>query len=198
MHYYDDAFNVKAELQQIAEIKAGHPFRGSITESKAGNGYVIQLRDVDQNAQINWQTLIRADISGRRQPDWLRAGNILFSVKGAKNVASVVPYLDFPVVCAPHFFVIDLHDRLDVLPEFLAWQLNQAQLQRYFQQAAEGTLHVSIRKAVLEQAQIIIPPLEKQRLVVELLNSALREKKVLERLITLRQFEIDAVARKLF
>ena len=187
--------NVKATLQHIAKIKAGHPFRGSIQESRGGNGHVIQLRDVDGDAQINWQALVRAEISGRKQPDWLKRGNIIFSARGSRNLASVVPDIDIPVVCSPHFFIIDLKDREDVLPEFITWQLNQTQLQKYFQQSAEGSVHVSIRKAVLEQAQIVIPHIEKQKIIVELASRVLKEKKSLEKLIELRRLEMDAVAK---
>lgn len=110
-------------------------------------------------------------------------------------MASVVPDINIPVVCSPHFFIIDLKDREDVLPEFIAWQLNQTQLQKYFQQSAEGSVHMSIRKAVLEQAQIVIPPIEKQMIIVEVVSRVLKEKKALEKLIELRRLETDAVAR---
>ncbi|MCX2793851.1 Type I restriction modification DNA specificity domain-containing protein [Microbulbifer thermotolerans] len=162
-----------------------------------GNGYVIQLRDVDGDAQINWQTLVCADVSGRKQPDWLKKGNIIFSARGSRNFASLVPDTDLPVVCSPHFFIIDLKGREDVLPEFLAWQLNQAPLQKYFQQAAEGSVHVSIRKAVLGQAPIAIPPIDKQKIIVELADRVLKEKKALEKLIELRRLEVDAIAKNI-
>src|SRR5690606_20733501 len=61
-------------------------------------------------------------------------------------------------VAAPHFFVVRSKEN-EILPAFLAWLLNQTPNQRYFEQNAEGTLSKSIRRNVVEHAQIVIPPL---------------------------------------
>lgn len=188
---------MRVTLQQIARVKAGHPFRGAIPEQKQGNGYVIQLRDVDADARICLHNLVCTNVTGRREPEWLKQGNIIFSARGTRNLASVVPEMQRPVVSSPHFFVVELTETTKVLPEFLAWQLNQPELQKYFQKSAEGSVQASIRKGVLEQAEIILPELSKQRQIVELLNKALEEKKVLERLIELRRLEIGAVAKNI-
>lgn len=188
---------MEVTLDQIAEIRTGHPFRGSIKEVSSGNGYVIQTRDQDSDGLVAWDSLVCTEVSGRKEPDWLRDGNVIFSARGSRNLASVITNVVKPTVCSPHFFVMEVLDSNQVLSSFLAWQLNQPTLQKYFHQCAEGSVQVSIRKTELEKAPLTIPPLEQQRLVMRLAERALREKQIHQRLIELRQQEIEAVAREL-
>ena len=81
-----------------------------------------------------------------------------------------------------------------VLPEFISWQLNQIPAQRYFKTTAEGSNYVSIRRQVLEDVPITLPSIEKQAQLVALHTSAVKEQKTLQKLITNRQQQLDAIA----
>jgi restriction endonuclease S subunit len=85
-----------------------------------------------------------------------------------------------------------------VLPEFISWQLNQLPAQRYFQTNAEGSLYVSIRRQVLEDTPITLPPMATQQRLVALHRAAVREHKVLQQLIESRQQQLDMIASELF
>lgn len=69
------------------------------------------------------------------------------------------------------------------MPAFLVWQLNQRPLQKYFDSAAEGSLTKSIRRSILEQAEITVPPLETQHKILGLHKAILQEKKLYTELI---------------
>jgi restriction endonuclease S subunit len=189
---------MKIKLNEIADIEAGHPFRGAITESERGDCQVIQVRDIDSDGQINWAGVIETQITGRKQPHCLTRGSIIFAARGTRNLATCMPDVDRSVVCAQHFFRVTLKHTNNVQPEFIAWQLNQAPLQRYFRQTAEGSAQVSIRRAVLEQAVITLPPLAQQILITRFADKALKEKQLLTKLIGNRQQQIDAIANDLF
>ncbi len=193
---------MRTTLSEIAEIRSGHPFRGAIKEFENGNGYVIQTRNQSAEGNIEWQDLIKTDVSGRKEPEWLRAGEIIFAARGIRNLASLITNaglkeLDLPVVCSPHYFHIRVHEQTEVLPDFIVWQLNQKPIQRYFHQSAEGSLQVSIRRTVLENTPIIVPPMAKQQMVVELTNKAKQEQAIYQKLIKLRQSELDTIAKQL-
>lgn len=187
---------MKLKLQDIAEIRAGHPFRGSIKESEEGNGYVIQVRDQDEQGLIQWDSLVKAEVTGRKEPEWLQKGDIIFAARGGRNLASHIENLDKPTVCSPHFFQLRINSD-KVLPEFLAWQINQSLVQRYLLQSAEGSAQVSIKRAVLEQTPISIPSLEKQRVLMKLVKCAEQEKQAYQRLIELRHIELDSIATQM-
>lgn len=188
-------------LKEIAVVRFGHSFRGSIEEALNGNGYVIQTRDQSADGKISWSKLVRADVVGRKEPEWLQEGDVIFAARGIRNLASWVSEgdlsaLELPVICSPHYFQIRLNSTITLLPEFLAWQLNQSVAQRHFQQSAEGTMQVSIRRSVLEETPITIPPLETQRKVLSLSQRAHREEQIYQELIQLRRMEMQAIANQ--
>jgi RNA-splicing ligase RtcB len=81
-----------------------------------------------------------------------------------------------------------------ILPEFLCWQLNQQPAQRYFKATAEGSMYLSIRRQVIEDAPIKVLSLEKQRQLASMHRCGVKEQKVLQNLIENRQHQLDAIA----
>ena len=183
-------------LSDIAIVKAGHPFRGKIPEDMDGNAYAVQIKDIDNDGIIQWHQLIRTSITGRKSPDWLQEGDVLFAARGGRNLAGFVGEIDRLTVCAPHYFLIQVTDT-SVLPEFLAWQLNQEAAQRYFANSAEGSAQTSIRRAVLEATPLFIPTLEKQHAIVGFDNKVKQEKRVLNALIENRTKQMQGIAKEL-
>ncbi|UZE97631.1 restriction endonuclease subunit S [Alkalimarinus alittae] len=183
-------------LCEIAEIRPGHPFRGTIAPVVDSNTYVVQVRDTDTSGEIRTDEMITTELTGRKQPDWLQQGDILFVAKGAKHFAACVKQLPVQTVCSPHFFIVRIktENTATVLPEFISWQLNQIPAQRYFKTTAEGSMYVSIRRQVLEDVPITLPSIEKQAQLVALHASAVKEQKMLQKLITNRQQLLDAIA----
>jgi hypothetical protein len=192
---------MKVILKDVADVRAGHPFRGAIKESLDGNGYVIQIRDQAEDGLIDWNSLVITDVTGRKEPEWLMPNDVIFSARGLKHVASVIhsdELLNKPlrVVSAPHYFQMRIRDEQHILPEFLAWQLNQVVAQRYFQQSAEGSAQVSIRRTVLENTPITVPSVMQQQHVVSFAACAHREKIIYEKLIELRRLEMEEISNQ--
>ncbi len=185
------------KLSDFAVIHAGHPFRGTITPIPGAKTPVVQVRDVDDFGEINTQQLVRTKLTGRKQPDWLQQGDILFVAKGAKHFATYVNELPEQTVCSPHFFIVRIKDDYSemVLPEFISWQLNQIPAQQYYKSTAEGSLYVSIRRKILEDTPITLPFVSKQKHIVSLHRNAVSEHKVLQKLIENRQQQMNAIAR---
>ena len=84
-----------------------------------------------------------------------------------------------------------------ILPEFLAWQMNQPDAQRYFSQSATGSYITSIRRQVLEAFPVQIPTINRQQLLVRVAQAAQREKELMEQLMENRKRELNLVARDL-
>jgi hypothetical protein len=183
-------------LTEIAIVKAGHPFRGKILEDTEASTYVVQIRDIDNDGYIHWQQLIRTNITGRKSPDWLKKGDVLFAARGARNAAAFVGDIDKPTICAPHYFLIQVTDK-SVLPEFIAWQLNQENAQRYFSNSAEGSAQMNIRRAVLEATPLVIPSIEKQKAIIGFDNKVKQEKRLLHDLIDNRAKQMQGIAKTL-
>ena len=185
-------------LRAWVDIRAGHPFRGTVPACAQGEVRVIQMRDLDPDAlaPVDWASLVRTELAGARHPDWLRAGDVLFAARGMRNYALCLPEPPTPTVGAQYFFV--LRPRTPRLrPDYLAWHINQAFSQRYLAAHAEGTDQLSIRRGVLESMPLVVPSLEHQRRVVELAALAVQERLCHQALIRNRQQELEALAEAL-
>lgn len=188
---------ISAKLRDVAKAMAGHPIRDAIRSVPGGDIAVVQIKNVDAHAGVEWPAVTRTVLSTRRDPDWLRPGDILFSARGQRNIAVCLDHPPTRAVCSPHFFLIRVNDANVALPDFLAWQMNLPQAQRYFSQSATGSYITSIRRQVLEALPILIPSLDRQRLLVQLAKAAQREKQLTQKLLENRQRELDLVAQNL-
>jgi len=184
-------------LEHVVDVQSGHAFRGSVPEVPDGNGYALQMRDINPDGSVAWPNLVRTSVEGRREPDWLVPGDVVFVARGQRNYAVCLLEVPVPTVCSQYFFLLRCTTPA-LSPEFLAWQINSAPCQRYLVKNAEGTDQLGIRRPVLESLQIAVPELETQRRIVSLHQQALAERKVLESLIRNRGQQLDALAFDLF
>lgn len=185
-------------LSDIADIRSGHPFRGSIEPDIKGDVHVVQVRNTKATGEIIQDEVIKTTLTSKKQPDWLKSGDILFVAKGAKHYSALVEDLPKQTVCSPHFFLVRIKPAFKelVTPEFICWQLNQLPAQRYFQTTAEGSLYLSVRRQILEYVPITMLPIEKQKQLTAMHRCAVKEQKVLQQLIENRQQQLDAIAHK--
>lgn len=185
-------------LKCIASMSVGFPFRSRVEEEKGTGVRVVQMRDISLEHGVRWETCTEVEVSVKRESDWLREGDILFAARG--NVPYAYPIVSlpsvYPMLASPHFFVIRIQAN-DILPSFVAWYLNQRPAQRYFAAGIEGTTTKSIRREVLEDAPIAIPPLSTQHVILHLQSSILRERHCLLRLIEIGQSTLTTVAERL-
>ncbi|NOW46005.1 hypothetical protein FHW96_002163 [Novosphingobium sp. SG751A] len=188
--------NISKLVGQIATISAGYPFRGKIDELPDGDVAVIQMRNTDAAAGIDWPGLSRVELPRVSAKAFLNKGDVILSTRGGRNIAYCIGERQEQVVCSPHFFVIRTK-RQSVLPEFLAWQLNQKPAQGHFTAGATGSYILNLKREVVEQLPIVIPSLAEQQRIVELSAAARTERAILNQLIENRSLEMDAIAKRL-
>ncbi len=186
-------------LSELVIIQAGYPFRGAIQNIPTGSVKAVQAKDISELGVLCCDDLIVTELSGKREADWLKQGDILFIAKGAKHVASFVDRDLERTTCAPSLFLLHIKPQwLDLVdPLFITWQLNQMPLQQYFQRSAEGSMQISIRKPVLAAAPIALPDLQTQRTIAKLYHASLKENALLYKLINNRQQQLNAIATEL-
>lgn len=188
-------------LQSIAAIQPGYPFRGKLELDSQGDAFVVQYRHLVVGAALydpQGKTLDRVTLLGRKRPEYLCSGDILFMAKGTRNDAAVVRQLPHNTVCTPNFYHIRLiSSACNVMPEFLAWQLNHVDAQRYFAMCSQGSAAPSITKSQLGNLPIVVPPIEQQALMVKLADAATREQQLFNQLIENRQRMVDAAGHQL-
>ena len=186
-------------LSELVIIQAGYPFRGAIQNIPTGSVKAVQAKDISELGVLCCDDLIVTELSGKREADWLKQGDILFIAKGSKHVASFIDRDLERTTCAPSLFLLHIKPQwLDLVdPLFITWQLNQMPLQQYFQRSAEGSMQISIRKPVLAAAPIALPDLQTQRTIAKLYHASLKENALLYKLINNRQQQLNAIAAEL-
>lgn len=184
-------------LADLAAIRSGYPFRGALAEVHSGGVPVVQMKDIDPALGVEWSRVLRAELTGRKEPDWLHADDVLFVPRGQRFFAACVSPPPAPAVCGPHLMHLRVRPGSGLVPAFLAWQINQPPIQKQLHVAAEGTNQLSVRMAEIEAVSLALPAVEHQLRIVALAEAAARERQVLSRLILNREQELAAIAGEL-
>lgn len=172
-------------LKLISSISAGYSLRGKLPETSETGVVLVQMKNISLSDGVCWADCAHISVTGKRKPQWLQPDDILVTARGnnfhAVQIDRGLVDNDVKALASPHFYVVRTKGE-DILPEFLTWQLNQASCQQYLEKNAEGSLYKSIRRTVLEDTPIIIPPLAKQRAVVNLLQVMKQEQRIIEQI----------------
>lgn len=181
-------------LVDIADIRAGYPFRGAIDALDRGDVGAIQMRNVDEVIGVDWSAVTRVKLPSQRSADLLVPGDLIFTTRGRRNFALALDSIPCKAVCSPHFFVIRVFDETHIMPSFLAWQINQRSCQDYLQQAATGSHILNITRGAIEALPLALPSLAIQSALMAVVDTAQHERRILNELISNRAREIDAIA----
>jgi hypothetical protein len=179
------------KLNTIVFLMAGHPLRGSINNTPGGEVAVVQMKDVDPETGIQADQFYRVNLTGRKKPDYLRPGDILFVGRGYRIFAVLVEQELKQTVASPHFFMLRVKPETPVRPDYLVWYINQSRAQKYFSRHIAGSALPHINRQTLEDLPVILPPLQMQERIVNAHRCRLKEKALLEMLIEKKKHFLD-------
>jgi len=181
------------ELKTVAEIQSGYPFRGRIDFDPIGTIPVVQLRNFDADFNLGQSAMLCVRRLHGAERYALQPGDVLYASKGERNFACAVTDGLAGAIPASYFFV--LHPRSSaLLPEYLAWYINQPAARTFLRsQAQRGTHMPVIPKSVFETLPIHVPPIETQRSIIALDRLQRREKALTQQLETAKAQLITSV-----
>ncbi|WP_035484514.1 restriction endonuclease subunit S domain-containing protein [Geminicoccus roseus] len=163
-------------LTETCLIQTGYTARSRLEPARYGGVPVIQLRDISADGAIEPDRLTRVDLADLPDRYFVRAGDVLFRSRGDRCTASALnERFDEPALAVLPLII--LRPKPDVvIPEYLAWVINQPAAQRHFNDAARGTSMRMVPKSSLDDLQIDIPNIETQRRIVAIDVLAERER----------------------
>ena len=177
---------MKTLIKDITNIQTG------LFTKPLGEGDVIylQVKHFDESGQL--QSALHGDLLSAyvSEKHLLKNGDVLFAAKGTKNFATVFENHNEPSVASTSFFVIRPADK-KVLPQYLAWFLNNHTTQTLLKGQAIGTSIPSISKQVLENLEITVPNIEIQKAILQITKLRNKEKSLLQEIETLRDKQIQ-------
>ncbi|RZB35525.1 MAG: hypothetical protein SRB2_03055 [Desulfobacteraceae bacterium Eth-SRB2] len=181
------------QLKKIANIQSGYISRGKIEPRENGTHFLLQARDVDaERLTYKADNLVRfgPDLSRK---DWvLKTDDVLFMTRGVRNYSILIKEIPDRVLAAACFFIVRVSSDL-LLPYYLCWYLNQAQVKYYLSRHSGRGVHMPVvKRLVLENLNIPIPPIEVQVKIAELDVLLRNEMELLDKLAEKRKKLITA------
>lgn len=178
-------------LGSIASIQMGYSFRFRLELVEQGDIAVIQMKDLTGDNRVDCSGLMRIDMPAKEH-HLVRTGDLIFRSRGQVTTSAIL--VEDPgeaVVAAPLFRIRVNHD--SVLPEYLNWFIGEAPAQGYLASHARGTAQQMISKEALENLEITVPPLARQRSIIELAELAKREEKLMKTIAAKRRQYISTL-----
>ncbi|GAA0878168.1 hypothetical protein GCM10009119_11360 [Algoriphagus jejuensis] len=177
---------MKSPIKDITSIQTG------LFAKPSGTGELVYLQSkhFDENGKLLGELHPDLPADGISEKHLLKHGYVLFAAKGTKNFATVYEDHNKPAVASTSFFVIKLYDK-KVMPEYLAWFLNSQSTQTLLKGQAIGTSIPSISKHVLENLEMPVPSIEKQKAILHLTTLRNKEKALRQEIETLREKQIQ-------
>jgi restriction endonuclease S subunit len=177
----------KEPLGALASVRSGYNFRGRIEPDPLGGICVVQTKDITNEGILDMGALVSVMLADLKDELFIREGDILLRSRGGANFpAAVVPKTQVKAVAAFPILLLRKNGQA-VLPEYLAWQLNQPRTQNILQSLAQSTFIPTLSKSSLLDIQIPLPPLEVQHRISAFSQLVERESQLFQAISAKRQ-----------
>ncbi len=185
----------KIALKTLVHIQVGYQAKTRIKENVQGTHRLIQSKDFDPYHILRSENLTAFFPERKPEIYAVRKGDILFQARGMVHFAYCIEEDLKDTLAAASFYILRLrHENL--IPQYLAWWLNQSKAQAYFRTQARRSIMSFVSKNTLSQLQVHIPPVSVQEKVVKIVTLARHEQSLLDRLSKLRPYLANAVCIK--
>jgi restriction endonuclease S subunit len=181
-------------LKDVATIRSGYLFRERIKPDPSGQHRVVQVGDVRPDAGFSNGSLVRVSLPDVKRGQILEKGDVLFISRGPRKLAIAITWPVENIIATSQFFVLRPDEK--VLPEFLAWYINQRPAQRYIEEHSTGTSASLINLEAIKRLPVEAPPVETQARITKIHQLSLREKELMEAIQNKRRELIEMTLLK--
>lgn len=183
---------MKTKIKNIASVQTGFFMQN---EGRGDVNY-LQVKHFDDSGHLIDPPDPELKTNKLKDRHLLKEGDILFAAKGLRNFAGIVQKQDLPAVASTSFFIIHIKSK-EILPGYLAWFLNLSKTLNYLKNKSSGTGIPSIRKRALEELELSIPSIEKQRLILNITATQKRQEAMMNKIILLNKQKTQAQLLKI-
>jgi hypothetical protein len=179
-------------IKDIADIRSGFQFRGKIEPDPDGEVSVIQIKDFDDDRQLQPQEVDRIVFERDPEPYRVEPGDVLFLSRGHRLFATTIDEPPQDAIATGYFFIMRMNNER-VRPDYLAWYINSRSAQKIINTLKRGAHIPLISRGDIETLPIEMPPLEIQEKIVALDALARRERRLLAKLNSKRTELIEGI-----
>lgn len=164
------------KLGDLANVRTGYPFRSRLEHDPAGDVVVIQMKDIDDANLLHPENALKVSLPEGKGRHLLQVGDLVFRSRGRSNsVALVAANMGATVLAAP-MLLIRPHG---VLPAYLHWYINTPSTQAALAAMSEGTSVRMISKDAIQDLDVPLPSMARQRQIVAIAGLAQQEQALL-------------------
>ena len=187
---------IHSALADLCTIQLGFTNRSKLEESFSDGVPCIQQGDLNKDEDLPLQDIKRYALDGIVDRFRISGGEVLFRSRAGMAVAKAVPEGLAPKVVVINPVMILRVKSEQLLPDYLAWTINQPWVQTQLNPDVRGSAIKMIPKSALARVQIPVPSLEVQRKIIEFSRLAARESRLLEQLREQRGKWAEAITRQ--
>jgi len=178
---------MKMKIKELATVQMGYSFRSRLEASEGGGVAVIQMKDLLDDNTVSCDGLVRINMEALKDHHLAQRGDLVFRSRGSVTTAAVLLEDPGKAVIAAPLLRLRVIKPDKVLPEYLNWYISKRDAQIFLTSQAKGTVQTMISKQAIEDLEVALPSLEKQKNIVELATMSAREKKLLRTLADKRE-----------
>lgn len=168
----------------------GYPFRSRLEHEPMGDVGVIQMKDIDGDDIQSLDDVTRVSLPDGKAHHLLQEGDLIFRSRGRSNsVALVAANIGKAVLAAPMLLIRPS----DVLPAYLMWFINLPSTQATLAALSEGTSVRMISKEAIQDLDVVVPSIHRQKLIVEIAALEQQEEALLADIAAQRKRLINGV-----
>lgn len=166
-------------IKDIAYIRTGVFAK----PDRHGNALYLQVKYFNEQGEFTGIAQPDIFVDDRIKHHLLEEGDVLFAAKGIRNYASVYKEAFGLAVASSSFFII--RPKADILPEFIAWSINNPRNIKKLKAEAKGSSLPSISIKSLGDLKIKVPDVKTQQAILELDKLRIKEKTLLHKIAIL-------------
>ncbi|OPY78027.1 MAG: Type I restriction modification DNA specificity domain protein [Syntrophorhabdus sp. PtaU1.Bin153] len=169
---------MKKKVKDITDIQIGYQFRGKVEADPNGTYKVVQIRDFEESLNLNLESLSKVAPKGDMTRYIVKKDDVLFLSRGQRNYAIPIRTSLESTIAASYFFILRIKTAV-VLPEYLAWYVNQAPAQEYLRNIARRGTHMPlVPLSAFSDLEVELPDLDTQKTIMEISELQEREKQL--------------------
>lgn len=165
------------KLKQVVDILLGYSFRMSLKDIPSGDIAVIQSRDITDNIIVEINNAVKVEKKDFSEKFYLHKNDILLSARGNFKIG-IFKEDSAKAIASSSVYVLRLKDDA-VYSEYLTIFLNSIEGQRRLNSISSGATIKTILRRELDEIEIVVPSLEKQKKIIEIFENTKKQEKLL-------------------
>jgi len=166
-------------IKACAEVLPGFSTKLAVSHDPGGSHQLVLAKHLPPDGPYRYNEAHALLITPDRPVEkyLLAPGYVLFMSRGARNRAVMLESLRQPSIVPISFYI--LRPRTVVIPEYLAWCINQIPMQSKITEIRTGAGTPLVNRKAFSDLQIAVPPIEKQKKIATLARLMDQEKRLL-------------------